>query len=296
MRRIIVLGFLVLGCFLLSSSAEEGKIVKIYEGKHWVWFAREDQFEKYKGEIEEFYAYADRAFEYLSRAWGLKPPLEKYFLLVWPLTGGGFATGDIGEIRSVRGEVSPGIGVSYDAFVNGVNGIKGYWGYVLITHEMVNLFTGQLVSGGWPVDWWANHRSPFPLMTAVEIEYALIPEVAIHHSKQLSDPLCQMFWQLKDEFGWYLFRRAFKMAKEDGIDWEHIGENPSKLRTNYVCAYLQMSAPENLTPYLKDVVPDYDEKMVEDIIKARERWRSLPEDAPYREELQGRFLEGRYIP
>ena len=46
-----------------------------------------------------------------------------------------------------------GIGVSYDAFFNVVHGIKGYWAYVLITHEMVNLFTGQIVSGGWPVDW-----------------------------------------------------------------------------------------------------------------------------------------------
>lgn len=294
MKKSFELLLLILLGLFPALTKEEGKIVKIYEGKHWIWFARDDQFEKYKEDIEKFYPYADKAFEYLKEAWGLELPLEKYFLLVWPRTGGGFATGDIGEIHSVRGEVSPGIGVSYDAFFNVVNGIRGYWGYVLITHEMVNLFTGQIVSGGWPVDWWADHRSPFPLMTAVEIEFALVPEVAVHHAKQMSDPLCQMFWKLKDQFGWYLFRKAFKMAKEDGINWDRIGENPSKLRTNYVCAYLQMSSPEDLTQYLKGVVPDFDEKMVREIIEARKKWYSLPEDSPQRDQLKKRFLEGEY--
>lgn len=295
MKQVFRIVPLILIGLILSFPQEEGKIVKIHEGKHWIWFARDDQFEKYKGDIEGFYSYADKAFEYLSEAWGLTPPKEKYFLLVWPRTGGGFAAGDIGEIHSVRGEESPGIGVSYDAFFNVANGIKGYWGYVLITHEMVNLFTGQIVSGGWPVDWWADHRSPFPLMTAVQIEYALIPEVAIHHAKQMmSDPLCLMFWKLKDQFGWSLFRRAFKMAKEDGINWDRIGENPSKLRTNYVCAYLQMSAPEDLAPYFEKTVPNFDEKMMREIIKARNKWHSLPENSPQRKELKERFLEGRY--
>ena len=55
---------------------------------------------------------------------------------------------------------------------------------------MVNLFSGEVVSGGWPVDWWANHRSPFPLMTAVEIEYALVPQMAVFHERQgRKDPL-----------------------------------------------------------------------------------------------------------
>lgn len=297
MPKAWVVGFsaaLILCSFSLTNP-QEGKIVKIHEGKHWVWFAREDQFERYKQDIERFYDYADRAFEYLCNAWGLKPPQEKYVLFVWPRTGGGFATGDIVEIHQITGKPSPGIGVSFDAFFNVVYGIRGYWGYVLITHEMVNLFTGQIISGGWPVDWWANHRSPFPLVTAVQIEYALVPEVAIHHAKQINaDPLCQMFLRLKDQYGWHLFRKAFKLAVDDGINWERIGENPSKLRTNYVCAYLQMAAPEDLTPYFAGVVPDFDPKMVADIIKARERWRSLPENDARRKELQALFLDGKY--
>lgn len=293
-KRLVLACITLLSCGLSSLTAQDKEIVKVHEGKCWVWFARKDQFEQYKQDIERFYDYADKAFEYLCNAWGLRPPREKYVLFVWPRTGGGFAAGDIAEVRSVTGEVSPGIGVSYDAFFNTVHGIKGYWAYVLITHEMVNLFTGQIVSGGWPVDWWANHRSPFPLVTAVQIEYALVPEVAIHHAKQITgDPLCQMFSKLKDQYGWYLFRKAFQMAREDGVNWELIGSNPSKLRTNYVCAYLQMAAPEDLSPYFAGVVSGFDADMVADIIKARKQWRDLPEGVE-RQEKQALFLRGNY--
>ncbi|MBC7328303.1 hypothetical protein H5T87_09375 [bacterium] len=295
MRRTVWFGILFLLAHFPVFSAEEARIVMVHEGKHWIWFAREDQFAQFKQDIEPFYEYADKAFEYLCEAWGLKPPKDKYALFVWTRTGGGFATGDIGEVHSVTGKISPGIGVSYDAFFNVANGIKGYWGYVLITHEMVNLFTGQIVSGGWPVDWWADHRSPFPLMTAVQIEFALIPEVAIHHAQQMKeDPLCLMFWKLKDQFGWYLFRKAFQTAKEDGINWDRIGQNPSKLRTNYVCAYLQLSAPTNLSPYFKDIVPNYDEKMTADIMKAWRKWHSLSPDSKERAKLKDLFLKGEY--
>jgi hypothetical protein len=159
---------------------------------------------------------------------------------------------------------------------------------------MVNLFTAQTVSGGWPTDWWANHRSPFPLMTAVQIEHALVPQVAVYHGRELSTPLGQMFLHLKDQYGWALFRRAFAAARKDGINWERIGQNPSALRTNYVCAYLQAHAPEDLASYLTGVVPNFDAKMVTDILKARQRWQSLPEGDSRRHALRGAFLRGNY--
>ena len=133
------------------------------------------------------------------------------------------------------------------------NGIKAYWAHILITHEMVNLFTGQVVSGGWPVDWWANHRSPFPLMTAVEIEYALVPQMAVFHERQgREDPLVGMFMHLKDQFGWAMFRKAFRTAIDDGIHWDAFGGNPSALRTAYVAAYLQIGAPEDIGRHSAD--------------------------------------------
>ncbi len=209
--------------------------------------------------------------------------------------GGGFAAGDIGEARAITGEKSPGIGCAFDAFFNTANGIKAYWAHILITHEMVNLFTGQIVSGGWPVDWWANHRSPFPLMTAVEIEYSLVPQMAVFHEKQgRADPLVGMFLQLKDQYGWAMFRKAFHTAIADGVRWDAFGANPSALRTAYVAAYLQIGAPEDISGILAPLVPGYDAKAVKNIIKARSKWSTLPETSRRRQTLKDAFLKGDY--
>jgi hypothetical protein len=160
---------------------------------------------------------------------------------------------------------------------------------------MVNLFTGQIVSGGWPVDWWANHRSPFPLMTAVEVEYALVPQMAVFHEKQgREDPLVGMFLQLKDQFGWAMFRKAFQTAIDDGIHWDAIGANPSPLRTAYVAAYLQIGAPEDIGGILGPLVPDYNAQTVKDIVKARSRWSALPRQSPKCKVMKEAFLRGDY--
>jgi hypothetical protein len=275
--------------------AQRPRYQKIHDGKHWTWFARTDQFRSHRADIEALYDYADRAFEKLCDSWGLKPPRARYALLVMDRPGGGFAAGDVGEVRAITGQPSPGIGCSYDAFFGTANGIKAYWAHILITHEMVNLFTGEVVSGGWPVDWWANHRSPFPLMTAIEIEFALVPQMAVFHERQgRSDPLVRMFLHLKDQYGWAMFRKAFRMAIEDGIHWDAIGANPSALRTAYVAAYLQLGAPEDISGILGPVVPGYDARAIADIVKARSRWSALPRDSSERKALKTAFLKGDY--
>jgi hypothetical protein len=292
----IVLGVLLV-CFssiVGAATVDAPPVKKIHEGKHWVWYAADEDFQPRQRDIEAVYDYADQAFDYLSGAWGLKPPAEKYALLVRHEKGGGFAAGEINEVRAITGKNSPGIGVSFDAFSNTANGVKGYWGYVLTTHEMVNLFTGQIVSGGWPVDWWANHRSPFPLMTAVQIEFALKPEVAIHHVKQKNDDaLVVMFLEIKDRFGWQMFREAFKAAIADGIQWDRIGQNPSALRTNYVAAYLQIGAPGDVFEMLAGKVPNFDAKIAKQIIEARNRWNAMP-DGPEKSKLREAYLSGDY--
>jgi hypothetical protein len=277
------------------AAAENPPFQKVHEGKHWTWYARQDQFKDHKADIQALYDYADKAFDKLCEAWGLKPARDKYVLLVMDRPGGGFATGDISEVRAITGRPSPGIGCSYDAFVGSANGIKGYWAHILITHEMVNSFTGQIVGGGWPVDWWANHRSPFPLMTAVEIEYALVPNMAVFHEQQgRGDPLVRMFMHLKDQYGWALFRKAFRAAIHDGIRWDAFGANPSALRTAYVAAYLQIGSPEDISGILEPLVPGYDAQAVKDIVEARSKWVALPENSSRRQTLKKAFLHGDY--
>ncbi len=210
-------------------------------------------------------------------------------------TGGGFASGDVSEARAITGKQSPGIGCAYDAFSGSANDIKAYWAHILITHEMVNLFTGEVVSGGWPVDWWANHRSPFPLMTAVAIEYALVPQMAVFHERQgREDPLVRMFQQLKDQYGWSMFRKAFRTAIDDGIHWDALGANPSALRTAYVAAYLQLGAPEDISGILGPLIPAYDAQAVKDIVRARSRWFALPKGSSKRTKLKDAYLKGDY--
>jgi hypothetical protein len=267
----------------------------IHEGRHWTWFARQDQFQEHRADIAALYDYADKAFDKLCQSWGLKPPEDRYALLVMDRPGGGFAAGDTAEVRAVTGKKSPGIGCAYDAFSGSAHGLKAYWAHILITHEMVNLFTGEVVSGGWPVDWWANHRSPFPLMTAVEIEYALVPQMAVFHEREgRQDPLVGMFLQLKDQFGWAMFRKAFRTAIDDGIHWDAFGANPSPLRTAYVAAYLQIGAPEDISGILGPLVPGYDSRAVKDIVRARSRWFALPEKSSRRKALKAAFLKGDY--
>ena len=267
----------------------------IHEGKHWTWYARQDQFRRHRADIAALYDYADKAFDKLCESWGLRPPEARYALLVMARPGGGFAAGDVSEVRAITGKKSPGIGCAYDAFSGTANGIKAYWAHILITHEMVNLFTGEVVGGGWPVDWWANHRSPFPLMTAIAVEYALVPQMAVFHERQgREDPLVRMFLHLKDQFGWAMFRKAFRTAVEDGIRWDAFGGNPSALRTAYVAAYLQIGAPEDISGILGPVVPGYDAQAVQDIVRARSSWSALPGDSPGRKALKAAFLKGDY--
>jgi hypothetical protein len=298
MRRHTVAQFAIVLAVLSTANAARAQSMsyqKIHDGRHWAWYARRDQFDEHRADVEAMYTYADKAFDKLCEAWGLKTPGERYALLVMTHPGGGFATGDIGEVRAITGKKSPGVGCAYDAFSGTANGIKAYWAHVLITHEMVNLLTGELVSGGWPVDWWADHRSPFPLMTAIQIEYALVPQVAVFHERQgREDPLVGMFTRLKDQFGWAMFRKAFRAADDDGINWDALGTNPSAQRTAYVAAYLQLGAPEDISSILKPLVPRYDAKAVKDILNARSKWVALPPESVKRKTLQAAFLKGDY--
>ncbi len=43
--------------------AQDPPFQRIHEGKHWTWFARQDQFNDHKADIEALYVYADKAFD-----------------------------------------------------------------------------------------------------------------------------------------------------------------------------------------------------------------------------------------
>ena len=114
-------------------------------------------------------------------------------------------------------------------------------------------------------------------MTAVQIEYSLVPEMAVFHERDgRRDPLVGMFMHLKDQFGWPVFRKAFRTAIDDGIRWDAFDANPSALRTAYVAAYLQIGAPEDIGKILQPLVPEDDAGTVKDIVTAHSKWSGLP--------------------
>lgn len=93
----------------------------------------------------------------------------------------------------------------------------GDWGgnqfcYGIIAHELCNLFTGEKVSAGWPTEWWANHRSPFPTVIANQ---ALKSTVSQFYRMwgNYNDPLVVMFDHLYSDFHG-MFARMFQKMRE----------------------------------------------------------------------------------
>jgi len=251
--------------------------VQVHTGKNFIWYIQQGTWAE---EMKPFFDYADKVWDKIAEWWGSIPVQTRFYLWVHNLRGqgkDGFA-GHISALDSVVGKRVVGAGVIDDAFFTTMHGIKGFRAYQLINQETVNLLNALVVSAGWPVDWWANHRSPFPAMVSVEVERALVPEVSFHSEMWFHNPpsksppdklppelhqiwaketkaveeeqrLYSMFKDLKDMYGWIMFRKMFTMMRDDGIDLQRIGENPSTILTSYVTAYLTLGAGEDILDY-----------------------------------------------
>jgi hypothetical protein len=93
----------------------------------------------------------------------------------------------------------------------------GQWGgnqfcYGIIAHELCNLFTGEKVSAGWPTEWWANHRSPFPTMIANQAMKRTVSQFYKSWGNY-NDPLVVMFDRLYGDFRG-MFPRMFQKMRE----------------------------------------------------------------------------------
>jgi hypothetical protein len=217
-----------------------------------------------------FYAYSDAVIAELQTLFPVPPPNQPFIIEVQTHTGGahtGCAFGGGSYCSTVTGDAY--YGVFNDPVTN--TPIPGFWGYLLTLHEAINVYTG-LVSGGWPTDWWADHRSPFPNAFDYEIMQAigtaennnnlLLSATAQKNrfDNQSQDPSgydteVAMFINLWTQFcqgspcsGFPPYSNAFKFVIEDGISWPNVSEDPNYTGDNdygaqlteYVIAYLQM--------------------------------------------------------
>jgi hypothetical protein len=191
---------------------------------------------------------------------------------VWWPDGGACSCGaKFGEQDSV--------GVTGDAFVNTFANpqsgqvIPGFWGYLLSLHETVNTLTGQ-IGGGWPTDWWADHRSPFPNMMDEQVLSYLgtkygnqtLKNAAGAQHERFADPTqssydseVAMFDNLFSSYGGFAaFSKFFGLVTKDGLQWVPVSQDPtytpdnnqSALLSEYVIAYLALSfgTTSDITP------------------------------------------------
>lgn len=279
-----------------ADDASSDPMIAIHTGKHFVWYSKKSIWQANQEGISSLFDYEDKVFDQIILDWGITPPQTSYDLLVDPQTGGGFASGDIGEIHAVTNQASPGLGVAYDAYAGSAYGIKEYWAYALGTHEMVNMLTGAL-SAGWPRDWWADDISPFPAMTAVTVEKEIgRKDISAAHDASFSkaDKAYAMMKALQARYGWSIFQKLFVMVKADGIRWDGIdsGNNPSAILTAYVTAYLTLASGDSLESmsanFFNGAIPGYDKAVTAQVLFARDNWKNHGGDGVA-------FLSGRYL-
>ena len=223
-------------------SPTDANYILQYNTAYWSIYAYNSTWNTYKNYYLEQINYPDQVYSQLARMFNVDPvnsvSPHKLYLAIWQQTGGGFATGCIGEIGK-----GPAIGISYDAWVNPYAGADN-WSVELIAHETVNLFTGFVI-GGWPVDWWADEISPFPYSNKILVEEALNHTSAAQASINSEDPLTGMFLNISSEYGTGMYARMFSDIKNDGWTvW--FGPNPSQLLSEYAVAYLSIAANTSL--------------------------------------------------
>lgn len=122
----------------------------------------------------------------------------------------------------------------------------------IMAHELANLFAAHYGgAGGFPADWWANGRSPFPLYTSCLVMKRLgfLKEAEAIKARNAADPDQLLYWDLDQRYGFKLFATFLKLLRDDGINLAEIGArwpSPDKLRSTYTIAYLSLAAERNL--------------------------------------------------
>jgi hypothetical protein len=308
----------------------------LHETQHWQWYASDsvayNAYLKHRNDVEAFFDYPEMVVEWITSQLGPIPFGSQntegtWIPTKWTVTleppGGGASGGG-----------SYGITIPVDAFYNfggtasDPYGYYQYWAYVYIQHETANAFTGAAVSGGWPVDWWSNGKSPYPFATGALIgvdlnwksatansgsrEVSLVHLMNCQNAYSVCDPgdwvLVDLFYsRLYGEFGAGMFRIALAAMRNDQIALSRIGGNPSALRTDYVAAYLSLGTGQNIASLLSKAgvgrKPSYYTgywpgdyavlpQVIQDIMTAHANLQALPRNDPHWDS----YTHGDYAP
>jgi hypothetical protein len=228
-----------------------------YRSEYTIWCVHPQSWTDHQTDIQSFFSYSDGVIAKLIDLFGVQPDNLPYYVVARDPDGG----------AQTPTRYGPGVEVTADAYWNSAWGVQGYWGYLLTLHEFVNQWTG-LVTGGWPTDWWADHRSPFPNSMDWHIMEDLgMQDAAGAQKGRFTDPHSGsydsevvMFDDIFDIYGFDGYKQAFGLIRGDGLQWydlrdppdytsrtDCVSGNPSQLLAEYVIAYLSIPARQDLS-------------------------------------------------
>lgn len=248
-----------------GSGTGQADYVEVYSSQYAKWCVDATFWPSNSQYIRQFFTYYDDIVPLLSSLFKVNIPLPIVVEVTTPTPGG--AVCDCGP----RFGVPEAIRITGDAFSNtftnplSIQSIPGFWGYLLTLHETINAFTGQVGGGGWPTDWWADQRSPFPNALDEQIMRYLgtkqnnqtLQNAASAQHERFGDPSQSgydtevgMFNNFFNQFGGFsAYSSFFNLVHNDGLQWVPVGQDPtytpdnnhSPLLSEYVIAYLSLA-------------------------------------------------------
>lgn len=195
----------------------------------------------YKNNIDSVATELDKAIPLIVQYLGIAPPEKPQHVQIDSGCGagcmGGWSSGgDVGYALS-------------DFFGRPQSGDGLRWIRGVIIGEVINSTTGA-VSGDWPRDWWCDDVWYFPGFMAGELLKQSVDSAFGNYwltsEKYPTYPVYNTFKSLLNEFGWTFYKNFFAAVLADSMHWGNIGANPSKIKTDYVIAYLSLAAGRNL--------------------------------------------------
>jgi hypothetical protein len=238
-----------------SFSIHAQKWDTIYKSQYATWVTPDYNLAKcntYKTNIDSIEAQLDIAIPLIPQYIGISPTEKPQRVEIDSISdgmGGWAGGGDVGyQISDFYGR---------PANNDGLRWIRG-----VIIGEVINATTGG-VSSDWPRDWWVDDVWYFPGFMAGEILKVAVDTAFSNYwitsESYPTYPVYNTFKSLLAQYGWAFYQELFSIIKADTMDWSKIGTNPSKIKTDYVIAYLSIAAGKNLSGVFKtDLVANVD--------------------------------------
>jgi hypothetical protein len=247
----------------------------VHQSQYSTWDIYElNEYNNRKNSIDDMISLFDQAIPKVMQNLGLTVPLPVKVHIISGGCCGGWTGG--GEVGFNVGDFDPNA-VLCD---NPVKFTALDWTRGVIIGEFVNYVTGEGVSGGWPKDWWVDDVWYFPAMNVVQVLNDIVgsstariweqASVGCPEKDYASLPIYVAFKNIKINYGWSAYQNAFTAAKNDQMNWDFIGDQPSALRTNYILAYLRIGANTDITNQFRNAgVSGANISVVQEIINAR---------------------------